>query len=147
MRKALYHGRNILFFVVTVLFIISFSNILSGNFNRISLPNMLSLYIYLVLNLFFVGYLLIEYMLHLKTVDDNRFHILFIFVHFLMIIVYIRTYFDTSMVSVYLNQLGDMQYLGLNTNFLLDNMVYFDIAYVALLIYMLVNCTKKKKQA
>ena len=147
MRKALYHGRNILFFVVTVLFIISFSNILSGNFNRISLPNMLSLYIYLVLNLFFVGYLLIEYMLHLKTVDDNHFHILFIFVHFLMIIVYIRTYFDTSMVSVYLNQLGEMQYLGLNTNFLLDNMVYFDIAYVALLIYMLVNCTKKKKQA
>ena len=147
MRKVLYHGRNILFFVVTVLFIISFSNILSGNFNRISLPNMLSLYIYLVLNLFFVGYLLIEYMLHLKTVDDNSFHILFIFVHFLMIIVYIRTYFDTSMVSVYLNQLGEMQYLGLNTNFLLDNMVYFDIAYVALLIYMLVNCTKKKKQA
>ena len=147
MRKALYHGRNILFFVVTVLFIISFSNILSGNFNRISLPNMLSLYIYLVLNLFFVGYLLIEYMLHLKTVDDNSFHILFIFVHFLMIVVYIRTYFDTSMVSVYLNQLGEMQYLGLNTNFLLDNMVYFDIAYVALLIYMLVNCTKKKKQA
>ena len=145
MRKALYHGRNILFFVVTVLFIISFSNILSGNFNRISLPNMLSLYIYLVLNLFFVGYLLIEYMLHLKTVDDNRFHILFIFVHFLMIIVYIRTYFDTSIVSVYLNGLDQAMYQGSHVLFLLNNMVYFDMMYLAIFAYAFLSGAKKRR--
>ena len=147
MKRVLYYLRNASFVIVTLLFIVSFSNILNANINGLTNQSLTPLYIYFAFNLFFVGYLLAEYLLGLRTRKDPWFQCIFLFTNLLIILVYVRTYFDTSMVSVYLNQLGDMQYLGLNTNFLLDNMVYFDIAYVALLIYMLVNCTKKKKQA
>lgn len=108
---------------------------------------MISMYLYFMINLFFVGYIFIEYALQLKTKEDNRFQCLFIFVNLLIILIYGRTYFDTNMVSVYLNKLGSPQYEGLNTLFLLDNMIYFDVAYFSLLLYTLINQKKKEKDA
>lgn len=147
MKKVLYYVRNVSLFIVTVLFIVSFSNILNANLNSTNPPNMISMYLYFMLNLFFVGYIFIEYALQLKTKEDNRFQCLFIFVNLLIILIYGRTYFDTNVVSVYLNKLGSPQYEGLNTLFLLDNMIYFDIAYVSLLLYALINQKKKEKDA
>lgn len=145
MKKVLYYVRNVSLFIVTVLFIVSFSNMLNANLNNTIPPNMISMYFYFMLNLFFVGYICIEYVLQLKTKEDNYFQCLFIFVNLLIILIYGRTYFDNNIVSVYLNKLGSLQYEGLNTLFLLDNMIYFDIAYVFLLIYALVGQKKNEK--
>ena len=117
---------------------------LNANLNSTNPPNMISMYLYFMLNLFFVGYICIEYVLQLKTKEDNYFQCLFIFVNLLIILIYGRTYFDTNIVSVYLNKLGNLQYEGLNTLFLLDNMIYFDIIYVSLLLYVLIG--KKKNE-
>ena len=150
MKKVLYYVRNVSLFIVTVLFIVSFSNILNANLNSTNPPNMISMYLYFMLNLFFVGYIFIEYALQLKTKEDNRFQCLFIFVNLLIILIYGRTYFDTNMVSVYLNKLGENLMLTtnfINTLFLLDNMIYFDVAYFSLLLYTLINQKKKEKDA
>lgn len=85
MKKVLYCIRNVSLFIVTILFIVSFSNMLNANLNSVNPPNMISMYLYFMLNLFFVGYICIEYVLQLKTKEDNYFQCLFIFVNLLIV--------------------------------------------------------------
>lgn len=144
MKKVLYILRNSFFFLLTLLFILSFSNMLNANLNSEKTVDMIPMFIHFVMSLFFVIYLFVEHAFQMSTKEDNRFNLSFIFVSLIMILIYSRTYFDTNMVSVYLSQLNHEEYQGLNTLFLLENMIYFDIAYIALFIYAILSKSKRK---
>ena len=145
MKRVLYYLRNASFVIVTLLFIVSFSNILNANINGLTNQSLTPLYIYFTFNLFFVGYLLAEYLLGLRTKKDPWFQCIFLFTNLLIILVYVRTYFDTSMVSVYLNGLDQAMYQGSHVLFLLNNMVYFDMMYLAIFAYAFLSGAKKRR--
>lgn len=146
MKRAIYYVRNSLFFATTLFFILSFSNILMANMNSLEQINLIPVLLQFILSLIFVGYLCIEFSLNLKTKDNKVFNGLFIFISLVMILIYARTYFDTNMVVVYLSKLADPSYQGMNTLFLMDNMIYFDIFYVMLFVYgMTLQETRKSR--
>ena len=86
-----------------------------------------------------------ESLLWLRTRKDPWFQCIFLFTNLLIILVYVRTYFDTSMVSVYLNGLDQAMYQGSHVLFLLNNMVYFDMMYLAIFAYAFLSGAKKRR--
>lgn len=134
MNKKLYYLKNITFVIVCFLFALAFPHlnmVIDGGINK----TMVCLLLFIIL---FIQ-LIVLWRRNGKVNSNNWYHGLFLITNLIFIMLYLRTCFDTSIVTVY-RHMEDEQYL-----FLYYNLGWIVILYSILIIYPMTYATFEKR--